>query len=114
MISKKMQLFCVHFLRMLLFVTQKSLVKSCFLRVSVEHNMETVFCIPFAYCQDAETAYEEVREIGEHAISTADNRNVIAHTYAEARLSLAEREDEAPSPPPPPRGIFNQPPHWMW
>ena len=73
-----------------------------------------LFCIPFAYCLDAETAYEEVREIGEHATSTADNRNVIAHTYAEARLSLAEGEDEAQSPPPPPRGIFNQPPHWMW
>ncbi|XP_033641221.1 uncharacterized protein LOC117301384 [Asterias rubens] len=64
--------------------------------------------------QDAETAYEEVREIGDHATSTADNHNVIAHTYAETRLSLAEREDEAPSHPPPPRGIFNQPPHWMW
>ncbi|XP_033641381.1 uncharacterized protein LOC117301472 isoform X3 [Asterias rubens] len=63
--------------------------------------------------QDAETAYEEVGEIGEHATSTTDNRNVIAHTYAEARLSLAEGEDEAQSPPPPPRGIFNQPPHWI-
>ncbi|XP_071806922.1 uncharacterized protein [Asterias amurensis] len=63
--------------------------------------------------QDAETAYEEVREIGDHATSTADNRNVIVHTYAEARLSLAEGEDEAQSPPPPPRGIFNQPPHWI-
>ncbi|XP_071806919.1 uncharacterized protein [Asterias amurensis] len=63
--------------------------------------------------QDAETAYEEVRGIGDHATSTADNRNVIVHTYAEARLSLAEGEDEAQNPLPPPRGIFNQPPHWI-
>ena len=74
--------------------------------------MRGLFCIPFAYCLDAETAYEEVREIGDHAISTADNRNVIAHTYAETRLSLAERKDEAKSPLPPPRGIFNQPLVW--
>ncbi|XP_033641537.1 uncharacterized protein LOC117301624 isoform X2 [Asterias rubens] len=63
--------------------------------------------------EQQETAYAEVREIGDHATSTTDNRNVIAHTYAESRLNLSE-EDEAPSPPPPPRGILYPPPHWLW
>ncbi|XP_071807007.1 uncharacterized protein [Asterias amurensis] len=64
--------------------------------------------------RDAETAYAEVGEIGDHATSTTDNHNVITHTYAESRLNLAEIEDEAPSPPPPPRGILYPPLHWLW